>query len=241
MSVTRVRSNVHDRVLEMTVLLSVVGFLLVVGTFAGWLDGIYPSLEGGEVRFLAHLIAVINTTALLSLIAGVYFIRNRDIERHRAAMVVAFTLILAFLVVYLLKVGGGFERELVAGDAVRAVYLVMLAIHIFLSIVSMPLVLYVVLLGLSHSPAELTETRKARVGRIAASAWILSLFLGVVTYLMLNHAFGSEPRNAAVLFALAVPVPLRASLQDRLDAVLTLSGRWWRWASTVTGEQSQHA
>ena len=172
MAVAGLRSNVHDRVFETTVALSVVGFLLVVGTFAGWFEGVYPSLAAGEVRFLAHLIAAINTTALLSLIAGVYFIRTRQIERHRAAMVLAFTLILAFLVVYLLKVGGGFERELVAGDAVRVVYLLMLAVHILLSIVSMPLVLYVVLLGLTHSPAELTETRKARVGRLAASAWI---------------------------------------------------------------------
>jgi putative membrane protein len=213
MAVSGLRANVHDSVLEVTVVLSVVGFLLVAGTFAGWFESVYPSLSDGQVKFLAHLIAVINTTALASLITGVYFIKNRDVKRHRAAMVTAFTLILAFLVVYLLKVGGGFERELVASDPVRAVYLVMLAVHIFLSIVSMPLVVYVVLLGLTHSPAELVESRKARVGRIAASAWILSLFLGVVTYLMLNHAFDSRPRNAILLFALAVPAGLRPTLR----------------------------
>jgi putative membrane protein len=218
MATAGLRATVHDSVLEVTAVLSVVGFVLVVGTFAGWFDGVYPSLSADQVEFLAHLIAAINTTALLSLVAGVYFIKNRDIRRHRAAMVLAFTLILAFLVVYLLKVGGGFERELVAGDAVRLVYLVMLAIHIFLSIVSMPLVLYVVLLGLSHSPAELTETRKARVGRIAASAWILSLFLGVVTYAMLNHAFDSQPRNA-LLLALAAPAGLRPTLRGWLQWV----------------------
>ena len=227
MAVAGLRSNVHDRVFETTVALSVAGFLLVVGTFAGWFEAVYPSLAAGEVKFLAHLIAAINTTALLSLIAGVYFIRTRQIERHRAAMVFAFTLILAFLVVYLLKVGGGFERELVAGDAVRVVYLVMLAVHILLSIASMPLVLYVVLLGLTHSPAELTETRKIRVGRLAASAWILSLFLGVVTYVMLNHAFDSRPRDGAVLFAFAVPAPLRATLHEHLGAVRAALRRVW--------------
>jgi putative membrane protein len=233
MGVAELRSNVHDRVLETTVVLSVVGFLLVVGTFAGWFEAVYPSLAAGEVKFLAHLIAAINTTALLSLLAGVYFIRNRQIQRHRAAMVLAFTLILAFLVAYLLKVGGGFERELVAGDAVRAVYLVMLAIHILLSIVSMPLVLYVVLLGLTHSPAELTETRKARVGRIAASAWILSLFLGVVTYLMLNHAFDSQPRNAALLFALAAPVPVGSALRGPPATLASLRRTWSRARSSL--------
>jgi putative membrane protein len=227
MAAAGLRSNVHDRIFETTAVLSVVGLLLVAGTFAGWFDGVYPSLAAGEVTFLAHLIAAINTTALLLLLAGVYFIRNRQIQRHRAAMVLAFTLILFFLVVYLLKVGGGFERELVAGDAVRGVYLVMLAVHILLSILSMPLVLYVVLLGLTHSPAELTETRKARVGRIAASAWILSLSLGVVTYLMLNHVFDSQPRNTAALLALAVPAPLRGPLHGALVAPAVSVRRLW--------------
>lgn len=210
------RRTIHDRTVAVTVVLSAVGYLLVIGTFAGWLDALYPSLSATQVDLLSHLIAVINTVALLSLIAGVHFIRNRDIDRHRVAMLLAFSLILAFLVVYLLRVGGGFERVLVASDPVRAVYLVMLAIHIFLSIVAMPLVLYVILLGLTHSPRELVETPKARVGRIAASAWILSLFLGVVTYVMLNHAFDNEPRNALLLLAVAVPATVRAKVRDRL-------------------------
>jgi len=224
MAGAELRATIHDSVLEVTVVLSVLGFLLVAGTFSGLLDGVYPSLSADTVRFLAHLIAVINTTALLSLLAGVYFVRNRAFARHRAAMVLAFTLILAFLVVYLLKVGGGFERELVAPEAVRLVYILMLAVHIVLSIVSMPLVLYVVVLGLTHSPAELVETRKKRVGRLAASAWILSLFLGVVTYLLLNHAFDSQPRTALFVLGLAVPGPVRARIRDRLTLAMTGAG-----------------
>ena len=216
MALGGLRATVRDRTVAVTVVLSALGYLLVAGTFAGVLDGVYPSLSADQVDLLSHLIAVINTVALASLVAGVYYIKNGDIGRHRAAMVTAFLLILAFLVVYLLRIGGGFERVLVAPDPVRAVYLVMLAVHIFLSIVSMPLVLYVVLLGLTHSPRELAETPKARVGRIAASAWILSLFLGVVTYIILNHAFESEPRHALLLVALAVPVSPRAVLRNWL-------------------------
>jgi putative membrane protein len=32
------------------------------------------------------------------------------------------------------------------------------------------------------------------VGRIAAGAWSLSLFLGVVTYFLLNHVYSWVPR-----------------------------------------------
>jgi putative membrane protein len=89
----------------------------------------------------------------------------------------------------------------------------MLAIHIVLSVVSVPVVLYVVLLGLTHSPTELAETRKAQVGRIAASAWILSRFLGIVTYLLLNHVYASEPRDALLILALA-PVSVSELIPD---------------------------
>jgi len=69
----------------------------------------------------------------------------------------------------------------------------MLAIHILLSIISVPVVLYAIVLGITHTPQELREqTPHRRVGRIAASAWVLSLTLGVVAYVLLNHTFGWE-------------------------------------------------
>jgi putative membrane protein len=202
-----VRQTIRARPITVTAVLSVIGYALVIGTFAGVLN-IYPDLSQSTVNLLSHLIAVINTTALAALGLGVYYIKDGDYERHRAAMVTAFVLILLFLVVYLLKIGGGTEKSIIAPDLVTIVYLIMLAIHIVLSVVSVPVVLYVVLLGLTHSPTELAETRKAQVGRIAASAWILSLFLGIVTYLLLNHVYASEPRDALLILALA---PVSAS------------------------------
>lgn len=217
---TRVRAGIRARPAAITAVLTVLGYVLVIGTFAGWID-IYPDLSEGMVDLLTHLIAVINTVALACLIAGVYFIRNREIQKHALAMLASFALIMLFLVVYLFRVGGGFEKAIIAPDLVTAVYLVMLAIHIVLSIVAMPVVLYAVLLGVTHTPAELAETLKGRAGRIAASAWILSLALGIVTYLLLNHAYDNEPRNALLLFALAVPLSPRAvwtSLREKYES-----------------------
>ena len=84
-------------------------------------------------------------------------------------------------------------------------YLAMLAIHIVLSIVSVPVVVFALVLGLTHSPDELrTETPHRRVGQVAASAWLLSLALGVVTYLLLNHAFAWEYVETAAAALLPV-------------------------------------
>ena len=193
--------------------LSVVGYALVLGTFAG-LVPIYPDLADETVLLFADLIAVVNTAALLSILAGVRFIKRGEVRKHRAAMLTAFTLILVFLVLYLTKIGGGYERSLVIEQSqflgayagiVKPAYLVMLAIHILLSVLAVPVVIFAVTLGLTHSPEELRETAHARVGRIAAASWALSLFLGVVTYFMLNHLYTAVPREAAVLLVLAVP------------------------------------
>ncbi|MFC7155397.1 DUF420 domain-containing protein [Halomarina halobia] len=195
-----------------TAALSVVGYALVIGAFEGLIP-LFPPLSEATVLLFSDLIAVVNTLALTSLLLGWYLIRRGEVRKHRAAMLTAFGLICVFLVLYLWKVGGGFEKSFVIEDGqflsayagiVEPAYLAMLAIHILLSVVAVPVVLYAVVLGLTHTPAELAETAHARVGRVAVAAWSLSLFLGVVTYVMLNHVYSWEVRGE-VLLLFAVP------------------------------------
>lgn len=217
-----IRAAVRRHTVGVTVVLSLVGYLLVIGTFLGWFDAFYPTLTENQADLLAHAIAVVNSLALLSLIAGVYFIANRDIKRHRLAMLTAFVLILIFLVIYLARVGGFGEKEIIAPTVATTVYRAMLGIHILLSIVAVPVVIYVIVLGMTHSPSELATTRKAQIGRIAAGAWIISLFLGIVTYVMLNHLYESEIREAILLFGVFSPISPLAGLRDRIAG----AGRW---------------
>ena len=100
--------------------LTVVGYVVVLGTL--YTDtGIYPEISESTVDLLSHAIAVVNAATIVSLLAGVYFIRTDRIEKHRAAMITAFVLILLFLVLYLLKTGGGGRKEIVAGAPLRSV------------------------------------------------------------------------------------------------------------------------
>ncbi|MFC4987224.1 DUF420 domain-containing protein [Saliphagus infecundisoli] len=199
MAIATARRRLREHALGVTLLLTVVGYALVIGTFLVDLP-IYPDLTEAQVNLLSHAIAVINAAATLLLVAGWYWIRRGEVDKHRLAMVGAFVLILAFLVVYLLRVGGGGEKYIAgAPDLARYAYLGMLAVHILLSVVAVPVVLYALVLGLSHTPAELRNTAHAQVGRIAAGSWILSLFLGVVTYVLLNHVYGYEFHPVTVL------------------------------------------
>ena len=171
--------------------LTVVGYVVVIGTLYVGLP-IYPTISEGTVDLLSHAIAVVNSITIVTLAAGWYWIRNDEVDRHRLAMIAAFTLILVFLVLYLLKTGGGGRKDVLAGAPLRTAYLAMLGIHIFLSIVAVPFVLYALTLGATHTPAELRETSHATVGRLAAASWLVSLVLGIVTYVMLTYFYGPE-------------------------------------------------
>ncbi|KAB1192125.1 DUF420 domain-containing protein [Haloferax sp. MBLA0076] len=190
-----------------TAVLSVVGYAIVVGTFLGLVPGrIFPELTLEQVNRLSDAIAVVNTINVVVIAAGWRWIRRNEVRKHAAAMITSFVLILVFLVMYLTKIGGGGTKEFVGPAFAYYPYLAMLAIHIILSIVSVPVVLYALILGLTHSERELrTETPHRKIGRIAAGAWLLSLALGVVTYLLLNHVYGWEYSVSAV-GALVAPV-----------------------------------
>jgi putative membrane protein len=195
-----------------TGILSLVGYALVGGAFTRVLPGV-PELSRSTVLLFGDLIAVVNSVTLVTILLGFWFIRRGQIRRHRAAMLTAFSLIIVFLVLYLWKVGGGFEKSIVIAQGaplanyagiVRPTYLLMLAIHITLSVVAVPIVLHAVVLGLTHRPSELADTVHPKVGRIAVAAWSLSLFLGIVTYLLLNHVYTWEVRGAGFLLVATV-------------------------------------
>lgn len=199
-----IRSRVRSQPKVVTGVLTLVGYVLVAGVFSGGID-VYPELSESQVLLFADLIALVNTAALGAILAGVYFIKQGEVRKHRALMLTAFSLILVFLFLYLWKIDGGFERSLVAPAVVKIPYLLMLAVHIVLSIVAVPVVLHAVVLGLSHPTAELRNTIHPTVGRIAVAAWGLSLALGIVTYVILNHTYSWEVREAALLLFVAAP------------------------------------
>jgi putative membrane protein len=186
-----------------TAVLTVVGYVLVIGTLYVGLP-IYPTIELGTVNLLADAIAVINSAAVVLLLAGWKLIREGNVRRHRAAMLGAFTLILVFLVLYLLKTGGGGRKEFVGPDTAALAYFAMLGIHILLSVLSVPLVLYNVTIGLTHTREEMRRTAHARVGRVAVAAWSVSLTLGVLAYVLLNHVYTYE----FVRLLIGVPLPV---------------------------------
>lgn len=181
----------REHPLGVTAFFSLAGYVLVIGTLYVGLP-IYPDIGLETVNLLSHAIAVINTTAVALLAVGWYLIRQGEVRKHRVAMLAAFGLIMLFLVLYLTKTGGGGRKDVVGTGLLQTAYLAMLAVHILLSVLSVPLVVYQVVLGLTRAPAELYDTNHARVGRVAVVSWLVSLSLGVVAYVLLNYVLEYE-------------------------------------------------
>ncbi|MFB6113341.1 MAG: DUF420 domain-containing protein [Halodesulfurarchaeum sp.] len=204
----------HPRVI--TVVLTIAGYLVVAGSFLGIIP--FPELERNTVVLFSDVIAIVNTLALLAILAGYRFIKRGDRRRHVLSMSTAFTLILVFLVLYTWKQAGGFTKSLVVQQGqflasyatpITYGYLAMLAVHVLLSILAVPVVLHAVVLGVTQPLDRLGETIHPTVGRIAAISWSLSLFLGIVTYWMLNHVYGWEVLETAAMAAFLGPPAFR--------------------------------
>jgi putative membrane protein len=179
--------RVRERVPALTGLLSVVSLALVFGAVGGVIpQSVLPRAPDNVLAAIPHANAAISATAIVTILAGVTFARRKQFTRHRYAMVSSLVLFAGFLALYLYRLTLVGTTAFPGPEGIyTAVYLPVLAIHILLAIVCIPLLYYVALLALTRPLSEVFGTKHKRVGRIAASLWFVSFALGIVVYLML--------------------------------------------------------
>jgi putative membrane protein len=154
--------------------------------FLFWLIYIHPAAAtSGQFAFLPALNAVLNGLAAVSLVIGYTFIRARNVKAHRAAMITAFAFSTLFLVSYIAHHALHGDVRYPAHAALRQVYLPLLASHIVLAVVALPLVLVTFFFSLT---GRIPQHRK--VARWTFPLWLYVSVTGVVTYAMLRLAQG---------------------------------------------------
>ncbi|BDP43015.1 hypothetical protein DAETH_29840 [Deinococcus aetherius] len=77
----------------------------------------------------------------VALVFGVYFIRRGNREAHLRAMATASALATVFLVLYLTRLGLGYEKRYAGPSEWRGAYFALLISHIILAAVNLPLAL----------------------------------------------------------------------------------------------------
>ena len=154
--------------------------------FLFWLIYIHPAAaSSAQYAFLPALNALLNGLSASALLIGFTFIRARRIAAHRASMMTAFLFSTLFLVGYILHHALHGDVRYPAHAAFRTFYLSLLASHIVLAVVALPLVLVTFFFSLS---GRFPQHR--RVARWTFPLWLYVSVTGVVTYMMLRLAQG---------------------------------------------------
>jgi putative membrane protein len=183
--------TVRRRVPLLTGLLTLVSLGLVVGAVTGALpSALLPRAPAWLFAAIPHVNAALSLTAIVTIVAGVRWIRRGAVARHRRAMLVSLALFATFLLLYLYRVAVLGPTEFAGPELLYTyLYLPLLAVHMLLAVVCIPLLYYVLLLALTHPVAALGDTSHPRIGRVAAALWVTSFALGVVVYAMLYWLF----------------------------------------------------
>ncbi len=155
--------------------------------FLFWLIYIHPAAAtSAQFAFLPALNAILNGLAATALLIGYTFIRARRILQHRAAMITAFVFSTLFLVSYIAHHALHGDVRYPLHAAFRTPYLCLLASHILLAVVALPLVLTTFFFSLT---GRIPQHR--RIARFTFPLWLYVSVTGVVTYMMLRLAQGS--------------------------------------------------
>jgi len=129
---------------------------------------------------LPALNATLNGIAGLFLLSGYYFIRQRQIARHRASMIGAFATSTLFLISYVIYHANVGSRPFQGEGPIRIVYFTILISHIILAASVVPLALVTLFRGLKRDDA-----RHRRIAKFTWPIWMYVSVTGVVVYWML--------------------------------------------------------
>lgn len=150
--------------------------------FLLWLLYLHHPLDASasRLRFLPALNALLNGLCTVALLAGFYFIRQRKIAAHRVSMFIAFIFSSLFLVSYITNHALHGETHFPGFGTVKIVYLSILASHVILSVVALPMVLTTFFFSLT---GRFPQHRK--IARFTLPIWLYVSVTGVVVYAML--------------------------------------------------------
>lgn len=164
---------------------AILGISAAATIFLFWLIYVHPASDAGSTRmaFLPALNALLNGLSATALLIGYTFIRAHRISAHRASMLTAFGFSTLFLVSYILHHALHGDVRYPLHAALRPVYLPLLASHILLAIVALPMILVTFFFSLT---GRIPQHRK--IARWTFPLWLYVSVTGVVTYVMLRLA-----------------------------------------------------
>jgi putative membrane protein len=165
----------------------VIGAIVVLSglavSFLLWLLYVHHASAGfaGRWMFLPALNALLNGLCAISLCVGLYFIKHHNMPAHRTSMLLAFAFSSIFLVSYIVNHALHGDTIFPGHGPVRVLYLSILASHVILSIVALPMVLTTFWFSLTGRFAI-----HRRIARWTFPIWLYVSMTGVAVFLFLK-------------------------------------------------------
>jgi uncharacterized membrane protein YozB (DUF420 family) len=133
-----------------------------------------------DVTALPAINAGLNATSAVLLVTGYVLIRQRRVTAHKACMLCAFLTSSVFLVCYLVYHAQVGHVPYPGSGLARTVYLVILASHVLLAVLILPLSLVTL-----YQAFRARFDRHRRIARWTLPIWLYVSVTGVVVYWML--------------------------------------------------------
>lgn len=165
----------------------VVGAIILISgvavSFLLWLLYVHHASADftGRWMFLPALNALLNGLCAIALCVGLYFIKHRNREAHRTSMLIALTLSSLFLISYIVNHALHGDTIFPGHTHVRTLYLSILASHVILSIVALPMVITTFFFSLTGRFAL-----HRRIARWTFPIWLYVSITGVVVFVFLK-------------------------------------------------------
>src|SRR3982074_3797832 len=165
----------------------VVGAIVAVSglavSFLLWLlYGHHASADfAGRWMFLPALNALLNGLCAIALCVGLYFIKHHNREPDSTSILLAFAFSSVFLISYIVNHPLHGDTIFPGHSSVRSLCLSILASHVILSIVALPMVLTTFFFSLTGRFAM-----HRRIARLTFPIWLYVSGTGVVFFLFLN-------------------------------------------------------
>jgi putative membrane protein len=155
---------------------------LAVMSFLVWVVYFHEgSGSAARAASLPRINAILNGTSAVLISVGLWAIKQRKRTLHMRLMIAAFASSSLFLVNYVYYHFSHGDTHFLGQGVVRPIYFAVLISHVLLSVVTFPMILTSLYLGLSNR----LETHR-RLSKWTWAGWMYVAITGVVVYFMLH-------------------------------------------------------
>lgn len=133
-----------------------------------------------DTHIFPAMSAFLNSLVAILLVVGLYFVKQKNFEKHKTAMMSALVCSILFLLTYVLYHISTPETTYGGTGMIKTVYLIILFSHIALAGTILPFILYAVYRGLTGE-----YDRHKKLTKWVWPLWFYVSVTGVVVYFMI--------------------------------------------------------